>query len=143
MLNITSSSLLAIHLAILIGSQTEKIWKLPELSEWLQKPSNTLSKILQQLVRQDFLASVKGPSGGFKLLRPASSIRLIEILEAMQGPLKTCSCMLDRKKCLFDVCMFRDLTQQFPLEMKRYLEQTNLEQAIQKQFSIKKHKEVA
>jgi Rrf2 family protein len=136
LLNITSSSLIALHLLILIGSQPEKSWKLPELAEWLQKPSNTLSKILQQLVRQDFLVSIKGPHGGFKLHHPASSVRLLAILESMQGPVKTCSCLLGRKKCLFDACILKNLTQGIPQQMKDYLEQTTLEQAIHQQFKI-------
>ncbi len=135
MLNITSSSLIAVHLAILVGSQPEKNWKLPELAEWLQKPSNTLSKILQQMVRQDFLSSVKGPSGGFRLHRPASSINLLEIIEAMQGPVKACPCLLGRKKCLFDACILKNLTQGIPQQMKDFLENTSLEQAIHQQFN--------
>jgi Rrf2 family protein len=136
LLNITSSSLIALHLLILIGSQNEKSWKLPELAEWLQKPSNTLSKILQQLVRQNFLNSLKGPNGGFRLHRPASSILLLEIIEAMQGPVKSCPCLLGRKKCLFETCILKDISHGIPQQIKSYLEDTSLEQAIKKHFIL-------
>ncbi len=136
LLNISSSSLIALHLLMLIGSHTEKSWKLPELAEWIQKPSNTLSKILQQLVRQDLLSSIKGPNGGFKLHRHPSSIHLLDVIEAMQGPVKSCPCLLGRKKCLFQACILKDITQDMPQQMKQYLEKTSLEQAIQKHVNL-------
>lgn len=48
-------------------------------------PKHFLSKILQLLVRHKLLTSMKGPTGGFKLTRPPERIRLIEIVEAIDG----------------------------------------------------------
>lgn len=48
-------------------------------------PKHFLSKILQLLVKNKLLISMKGPNGGFRLSRPADSITLIEIVEAIDG----------------------------------------------------------
>lgn len=48
-------------------------------------PKHFLSKILQLLVKNKLLISMKGPNGGFRLYRPADSITLIEIVEAIDG----------------------------------------------------------
>lgn len=48
-------------------------------------PKHFLSKILQLLVKNKLLISMKGPNGGFRLSRPAESITLIEIVEAIDG----------------------------------------------------------
>ena len=50
-------------------------------------PLEYLLKILQQLVRANVLRSKRGPRGGFFLARPAEDITLLEIVEAVDGPM--------------------------------------------------------
>ena len=50
-------------------------------------PLEYLLKILQQLVRGNILRSKRGPRGGFVLGKPASKITMLEIIEAVDGPL--------------------------------------------------------
>ena len=50
-------------------------------------PLEYLLKILQQLVRANVLRSKRGPRGGFFLARPDTDITLLEIIEAVDGPL--------------------------------------------------------
>lgn len=46
-----------------------------------------LLKVLQQLVRTGVLRSKRGPRGGFFLARRAEDITLLQIVEAVDGPL--------------------------------------------------------
>jgi Rrf2 family protein len=48
-------------------------------------PAHFLAKILQELTRKGLLRSNKGPSGGFSLRIPASQIRLLDLVEALDG----------------------------------------------------------
>ena len=50
-------------------------------------PLEYLLKILQQLVRANVLRSKRGPRGGFFLARAAETISLLEVVEAVDGPL--------------------------------------------------------
>ena len=50
-------------------------------------PSEYLLKILQQLVRVNILRSKRGPRGGFSMSRPSTEINILEIIEAISGPL--------------------------------------------------------
>ncbi len=50
-------------------------------------PLEYLLKILQQLVRANVLRSKSGPRGGFFLARPAEHTTLLQIIEAVDGPL--------------------------------------------------------
>jgi Rrf2 family iron-sulfur cluster assembly transcriptional regulator len=50
-----------------------------------QIPTHFLAKILQELTRKGMLRSNKGPSGGFALRTPAKEIRLLDLVEAMDG----------------------------------------------------------
>ena len=50
-------------------------------------PFEYLFKILQQLAKANILRSKRGPNGGFSLTRDASKISLLEIIEAVEGPM--------------------------------------------------------
>lgn len=50
-------------------------------------PLEYLLKILQQLVRAHVLKSKRGPSGGFSLAKPPSRISMLNIIEAVEGPM--------------------------------------------------------
>jgi len=49
-------------------------------------PSHFLAKILQDLARNGFLKSSKGPGGGFRLSQPPAEISMLRIVEAVDGP---------------------------------------------------------
>ena len=51
-------------------------------------PERFLLKILKPLVSARVLSSVKGPNGGYRLARPAKDISLLEVLEAIDGPIQ-------------------------------------------------------
>jgi Rrf2 family protein len=50
-------------------------------------PLEYLLKILQQLVRANVLRSKRGPRGGFNLAKPAKKITLLQVIEAVEGPM--------------------------------------------------------
>ena len=58
-----------------------------DIAEAYDIPLEYLLKILQQLVRADILRSKRGPRGGFSLAKPTTKITLLEILEAVDGPM--------------------------------------------------------
>ena len=50
-------------------------------------PLEYLLKIMQQLVRANVLNSKRGPRGGFSLAKSPKKITLLEIVEAVDGPM--------------------------------------------------------
>jgi Rrf2 family protein len=51
-------------------------------------PERFLLKVLKPLVSARVLASVKGPNGGYRLSRPAGAVSLLEVVEAVDGPIR-------------------------------------------------------
>jgi Rrf2 family protein len=51
-------------------------------------PEKFLLKILKPLVAAQILRSIKGPNGGYRLARPANKITLLEVIEAVDGPIR-------------------------------------------------------
>jgi Rrf2 family protein len=58
-----------------------------DISKQYDIPLEYLLKILQQLVRANVLRSKRGPRGGFSLAKPTNKITMLEIIEAVDGPL--------------------------------------------------------
>jgi len=70
-----------------------------EISKKLNIPKEFVSKILQSLALKKIVGSKKGNSGGFFLGKPASQIKLIEIVEAIDGLSLFQSCVLGFPDC--------------------------------------------
>jgi Rrf2 family protein len=51
-------------------------------------PERFLTKVLKPLVTAQILRSVKGPNGGYRLAKPAAKITLLDIVEAVDGPIR-------------------------------------------------------
>jgi Rrf2 family protein len=59
-----------------------------DIAEARGAPERYLMKVLTPLVSAGVLRSLKGPNGGFRLARAASQITLLEVVEAVDGPLR-------------------------------------------------------
>lgn len=63
----------------------EKKKGVKEISDTLKIPSPFLGKILQELVRDEFISSAKGPNGGFFLTEKNLTTIMLNIVEAIDG----------------------------------------------------------
>lgn len=89
-------------LYIAMYSSRDKNVGLTEIAENQEIPKHFLSKILQELVRNDLIESMKGPNGGFKLKHRAEDIALIQIIAAIDGLDVFTQCGIGFKKCSDD-----------------------------------------
>lgn len=72
-------------------------------------PAHFLAKILQQLARKGLLRSSKGPTGGFALRVDAADIRLLDIVEALDGLAPYQQCASGLAECNDDMpCSMHD-----------------------------------
>ncbi len=51
-------------------------------------PERFLLKVLKPLVSARILHSVKGPNGGYQLARSPSDITILDVIEAVDGPIR-------------------------------------------------------
>jgi Rrf2 family protein len=58
-----------------------------------------LSKVLQRLAKVGLLTSARGPKGGFSLARPAEEVTLLDVFEAIEGPMTPTSCLFGEPVC--------------------------------------------
>ncbi len=68
-------------------------------------PLAFLTKIMAQLSAAGVLRSARGSRGGVALARPAAAVSLLDVVEAIEGPLQLNSCVEDPGACpLGDSC---------------------------------------
>jgi Rrf2 family protein len=85
-----------IHLACLPeGSQALR----DEIASAERIPSSFMAKILRSLVRAQLLRSARGVNGGFSLAKTPQDISLLEIIEAVEGPINLTDCSTDTESC--------------------------------------------
>ena len=51
-------------------------------------PERFLLKVLKPLVSAQILHSIKGPNGGYRLAKPANEITMLDVVEAVDGPIR-------------------------------------------------------
>ena len=59
----------------------------------------TVAKLLKPLAHAGLVAGFRGSNGGYRLARPAESISLIEIVEAIEGPVGMTECSGEHSSC--------------------------------------------
>ena len=64
-----------------------------------------VAKIMQRLVKEGFLLSNRGPSGGFQLSVDPKEITLLQIYEAIEGQVKVIDCPHEKPICPFEKCI--------------------------------------
>ena len=69
-------------LSYITKNEDKKLQNAKELSEILEIPYKFLTKIMTDLVKKEFILSIRGREGGYKLARSASSISVLDILNA-------------------------------------------------------------
>jgi Rrf2 family transcriptional regulator, iron-sulfur cluster assembly transcription factor len=75
----------AIQSTLYIGLHGDRRVGIKEIARQLDIPVHFLAKILQSLAERGVLTSFKGTAGGYTLGSPAESIRLLDIVSAVDG----------------------------------------------------------
>ncbi|MFN3556951.1 MAG: RrF2 family transcriptional regulator [Bacteroidales bacterium] len=119
-LNISEAATIALHSMGLIA-RSDKLVNTQEIADITGFSKNHISKILQQLVRNGYLVSTRGPKGGFLISEKAKKISLMEIYSLIEGELEDNSCKMQCVSCPFKTCIFGGLEQKFSNEFRNYL----------------------
>jgi Rrf2 family protein len=89
-MKLTRASSYALHAVAYMASQKDK--DRPVASHHIAQargiPERFLLKVLKPLVSARVLASVKGPNGGYRIARPLSEVSILNVIEAVDGPIR-------------------------------------------------------
>jgi Rrf2 family transcriptional regulator, iron-sulfur cluster assembly transcription factor len=95
----------AIRALVFLANAEESPVKAGAVGKAMGIPTGFLQQVLRALLGTGIVTSRPGPAGGFALGRPADQITILQIVEAMEGPLRTSECALRGGPCHWDdVC---------------------------------------
>src|SRR3974377_1545064 len=77
----------------LAASPTEKRVLLPELAAATDAPESFLSKVLQALSRAGLIDSKRGHTGGFLISNRGRGASMLDVIEAIDGPISLNLCL--------------------------------------------------
>lgn len=116
---------IAIHGMVLIA-RSEKGMNVLKIAEVTGFSKNHLAKVLQRLVKNDLLKSVRGPAGGFSLKKDPSEVTLLQIYESIEGQLEITDCPLTYEICNFEKCVMGNVVNKMTMEFKKFLQKQTL-----------------
>ena len=88
-MKLTRASSYALHaVAFMAAQKHDKPVASHNIAKARVIPARFLLKVLKPLVSARILLSIKGPNGGYRLARPASEISMLDIVEAVDGPIR-------------------------------------------------------
>jgi Rrf2 family protein len=88
-MKLTRAASYAVHALVFMAAQkSNKPLASHNIAEARGIPERFLLKVLKPLVSVRVLLSIKGPNGGYRLARSAREISLLDVLEAVDGPIR-------------------------------------------------------
>jgi len=123
---LTEAASIGLHSMVMIARADEML-NVGKISEFIGSSRHHVAKVMQRLSKEGLVSSNRGPSGGFVLKKEPQEIRLLDIYEAIEGPLEVQSCAMNRDHCPFGECLMGDLSPKVTKQIKDYLEGRTLQ----------------
>jgi len=103
-----------------------------EIAERQSIPGPFLAKIISQLSLSGLVTTYRGAGGGVKLARPASEINLLQVIEALEGPIRLNRCVIEPKLCPRDeFCPVHDVWTKAQAELTDLLRITTFDELVE------------
>lgn len=116
-----------------LASNPEQAFNAKEIAANTRIALPTVSKILKLLARTGLLLSLRGAQGGYRLAQAASTITLVQIIDALDGNIALTECSHDSGLCsLESVCAMRSNWQVISQTIRKALQGLSLAEMVQK-----------
>ncbi len=94
-------------------------------------PPSFLAKIISQLSIAGLIHTARGARGGVSLARPSTDISILDVIEAIDGPIIINECATNPASCQFSAdCSLHDLWCSTRNEMIRKLQETTFSKVV-------------
>ena len=99
MLRVTKLTDYATVVLTVLAGAPEAVLSASGLAERAGLEPPTVAKVLKPLAQAGLVQAFRGVAGGYRLARPAGEISLVDIVEAMEGPLAMTECSVHAGQC--------------------------------------------
>jgi Rrf2 family protein len=97
-----------------------------EIAAQYHIPAELLAKVLQKLARKGLLVSQHGMNGGYVLARDPARISIVDVVEALEGPISITPCEKGDDCQQLQTCSVRDPLLKVKAKVVRVLGDTSI-----------------
>jgi len=97
-----------------------------EIAAQYNIPAELLAKVLQKLVRKGLLVSQQGTNGGYVLAKDPATISIVDVVEALEGPISITPCERGDDCQQLQMCSVRDPLLKIKAKVVRVLGDTSI-----------------
>lgn len=127
-LRVSEAASLALHTVLLLAKRSPARICRGEIAGLLGASENTLAKVLTRLVKVGILDAVTGPGGGYALAAAPGETTLLEVFEAVEGPIGEPQCLLGDAVCDGTACVLGGLVESIHMQVRAYFSTTTVAQ---------------
>lgn len=129
MMELTRKGEYAIRGIVYLATQpADQVCLLSDIAAAVDVPQTFLAKIFQQFSKIGLVRSFRGTGGGFVLGRNPARITLLEVVEAVEGPIAPNRCVAGDGECIRDsFCTIHPVWLKIQNQVRDVLAQVTLE----------------
>jgi Rrf2 family protein len=109
-----------------LAQHSEESVSAREIAAHYHIPAELLAKVLQRLARKGLLMSQQGIHGGYVLARDPASISIVDVVEALDGPIAITPCEKGDNCQQMQMCSVRDPLLKVKAKVVRLLGDTSI-----------------
>ncbi len=128
-LALSEAATIGLHSMVLIAKSAEKL-NANQIADQIGSSKHHVAKIMQRLAKENFIASNRGPLGGFILKKDPAEISLLQIFEAIEGKVEEHNCPGSKEACPFGSCILGDVTNKLTNDFLQYLKTQTLDKYL-------------
>lgn len=107
-----------------------------QIAEDQEIPLSFLAKIIAQLSVAGLLQTMRGARGGVALARKPEEITLLEVVEAIDGPIQLNECVNGNYNCPMSDCLMREVWHDAQLDLVERLRKTHFGNRVAKKSAL-------
>lgn len=120
--NISEAASIAMHGLVLVDQSKDALINVNVIADLTSSSRHHVAKVFQQIVKEGWVVSQRGPSGGFKLAVDPKDITLLQVYELIEGSLDRGTCPFDKaERCMFERCLLSGITKKMTDDFVKYL----------------------
>ena len=111
----------ALRAVVFLSRQdSDRLCTIGEIAHAQQIPRAFLAKLMPMLIKGNVVKSVQGPKGGYRLARSADKVNFLEVIQAIEGPIRLVHCQEDGSCC--EIEEYCSLNEVFAMAQKQLLD---------------------
>ena len=130
-MKLSSRAELAVKVMLVLAEHDDgQTLPLAEVCRLRGLPRDNTARIFGMLVRAELVEAVRGRHGGYRLVKPASEISLLDVMEAVDGPLAINFCQYHPPRCDNVDCPVRPVWDEIQQTIRSVLSARTLDQLV-------------